>query len=109
MHEVSRVIPVSSGEWSWWPLVIIFGAIVFCILVDEAKKVLNDCPRWHSVLVVIATLLSAALLTGRIDVRDADWFVFLVMFLVMLVPSIAAASLIVIFAWHPRRRPVTSK
>ncbi len=83
-----RVIPVSSGEWSWWLPVIFLGIGAFFAIIGTAKRRLDRYPGWHTALVLVVTLLAAAVLTARS--RDADWTVFLV----MLVPSSAAVGLI---------------
>jgi uncharacterized membrane protein YhaH (DUF805 family) len=67
-------IPVSSGEWSWWPLVVLIGLAIFFAVAGVVKKRLEERPWWHTLLVAIATLVSSTVLTAR--QRDSEFLSF---------------------------------
>jgi UDP-N-acetylmuramyl pentapeptide phosphotransferase/UDP-N-acetylglucosamine-1-phosphate transferase len=83
--ELGRGFPYTSGgEWSWGPWVFVLLLLFVLGLVGMVKDKLADQPWWHTLIVVVATLLSSVALTVNVS-RPYPAEIGLAVF--MLVPS----------------------
>lgn len=90
--EIGRGFPYSSGgKWSWEPFVFIFVLIIFFSIAGAAKDTLEDQPWWHTLIVILATLLSSVALAVKVSQPYPAEFMLVVF---MLIPSFACIALL---------------
>lgn len=90
--ELGRGFPYSSGgEWSWGPFVFLFVLFIFFIIAGMVKDKLANQPWWHTLIVLVATLLSSVALTVKVS-HPYQAEIGLIVF--MLIPSFAGIALL---------------
>lgn len=90
--EFGRGFPYSSGgEWSWGPFIFVLVLLLVLGLAGVVKDKLEDQPWWHTLIVVVATLLSTLALTVKVS-QPYPAQIGLAVF--MLIPSFACIALL---------------
>jgi len=100
--ELGRGFPYTSGgDWSWGPWIFILVLVFVVSLAGMIKDKLADQPWWHTLIVVMATLLLSVVATVRVS-RPYPAEIGLVVF--MLVPSFVGAAFLYLAIMRLARR-----
>lgn len=90
--QFGRGWPYSSGgEWSWGPCIFIGVLFIIFLIAGMVREKLKDQPRWHTLIVVAATLLSAVAWTVKLS-HPYPAEIGVIIF--MLIPSLAGIALL---------------
>jgi hypothetical protein len=90
--EAGRGFPYSSGgAWSWGPWILLFVLVLIFIIAGALQERLRDQSWWHTLIVMLATVLSSIALSIRVSQpysADRGLVIF------MLIPSFAGIALL---------------
>lgn len=80
---LARGFPYSSEHWSWGPFIFIFILVITFSIAGAVQQILRDEHWSHTLVVMLATLLLALILTVTITAEPGFWAA-----VFMLIPSI---------------------